>query len=253
MVIDSKFRPRPPFINPPKPPENPPVAEKKPVNSKTSKEYLNFLALVLDESGSMKRVQDQMISGFNEYIDERRKEVEEGNRINFWFTKFSTNVRIVHEGLNPKEIPDLDLEHYKPLGNTSLYDAVGHTILSMDKALKEASHACDKCKAPVKPRVFVVIMTDGEENSSSDFTCNQIKQMISEREAEGNWTFLYIGANQDVWRASRAMGIGGSNAISYAAAAPKGAMSALNRVQANMIQSESLQSLDTFKGKEKLN
>lgn len=46
-------------------------------------------------------------------------------------------------------------------------------------------------------RVLVTILTDGEENSSKEFTGQDIKKMVEELKMNG-WTFTYIGTDHDV-------------------------------------------------------
>ena len=66
--------------------------------------------------------------------------------------------------------------------------------------------------------VLCVVMTDGEENSSKETTGEQIKQIIAAREAQGDWTFVYIGASPDAW--AHDMGLSAQNVAAYDANAP---------------------------------
>ena len=78
-------------------------------------------------------------------------------------------------------------ESYTPGGNTPLLDAVGRTIMWMDRL------------QPTPERTLVVILTDGGENASRDFTAQQIRDLIRSREATGTWTsVLYTMAALDV-------------------------------------------------------
>jgi hypothetical protein len=63
------------------------------------------------------------------------------------------------------------------------------------------------------------IMTDGEENSSSEYTRAAIFKLITDKEKEG-WAFVYLGANQDAWAASESIGIHRRNSANYQADAP---------------------------------
>jgi len=67
---------------------------------------------------------------------------------------------------------------------------------------------------PAGARRLCVILTDGEENASKEYSRAQIFDMIKAYENEG-WTFLYLGANHDVWAAGEDLGIGGDNLISF--------------------------------------
>ena len=73
------------------------------------------------------------------------------------------------------------------------------------------------------PRVMCTIMTDGEENSSSEYTKTAIFKQITDKEKEG-WAFAYLGANQDAWAASESIGIPRRNSANYQADAPERAL-----------------------------
>jgi len=62
-------------------------------------------------------------------------------------------------------------------------------------------------------------MTDGEENSSTEYTRAAIFKLIRDREKEG-WAFVCLGANQDTWAASESIGIHRRNSANYQADAP---------------------------------
>jgi Mg-chelatase subunit ChlD len=95
----------------------------------------------------------------------------------------------------------MTLKDYNPNGFTALYDSVrvGVDYADIDKKIDE--------------RVIVVIMTDGQENSSRNTNSPQIRQMITEREARGDWTFIYIGEDVENW--VRNSGMSRSNAAQF--------------------------------------
>jgi hypothetical protein len=111
--------------------------------------------------------------------------------------------RLVHEGVPIAEVPRLSRETYSPDGNTPLHDAVGRTIRWMDGL------------RPRPDRVLMVILTDGEENASREYSLRKIHDLIRAREATGRWTFVYLGANQDAWAASERLGIARHNAAPF--------------------------------------
>jgi hypothetical protein len=73
-------------------------------------------------------------------------------------------------------------------------------------------------------RVLFVIVTDGEENASKEFTTKQVKELIDRQSNEYNWTFTYLGANQNAWAVGAAIGISKDAVLNYAANA-KGVVS----------------------------
>lgn len=161
----------------------------------TSETLVNF---ILDKSGSMDSVVDATISGFNEYVKTLKKD---GNKYEFTLTLFDTMIEVPIKGEAISQVPDLDREKYKPSGGTALYDAVCTTI----KGVKEKKGQ----------KVINIIMTDGEENSSKEYTQVQMKALIAEREKKGNWTFVYLGANQDSYAAAAKFGIPMGNAVNF--------------------------------------
>lgn len=163
------------------------------------------IAVVLDETGSMLVVKAATISSYNEYVRNLRADKNNaGSR--FALTRFNT-ARTATEG--PVDLgvaPLLTDASYQPASMTDLYDAIGKTIMRLD------------AEAPSGP-VIVVILTDGEENSSKEYTREAIQKLITEREATGRWTFVYLGANQNAWQVGQSIGVKGGNAMTYAGTA----------------------------------
>lgn len=196
---------------------------------KGKKQKVNSLAVgfCLDESGSMEVCREQTISGFNEYVDELRK--QDGETL-LSLTMFSTEpslAPVVPESPNGRmyrpfceaapiaEVPRLSTENYRPHGGTPLLDAIGATIRSMEEQLAARKKQPDA--------VLFVIQTDGEENSSREFSREAVRALIARKESEG-WRFVYLGANQDGFTAERistSMGLqaGASMSYDYAATA----------------------------------
>lgn len=185
-----------------------PIASSKhgtPVKCGNKGSYINF---ILDESGSMDSCLATTISGFNEYLQTQKKE-----KLDCWMslTKFSSTVSNVGAKLNVQNFGKLGSSNYRPNGMTALYDAIGQTILKVDEELRTIK------KKKNRPAVLITIMTDGHENSSTQFTRNDIATMIAEREKAG-WMFVYLGANQDAWAVGSSLGIQQQNAFSYSTA-----------------------------------
>lgn len=143
--------------------------------------------LIVDKSGSMWKVKDDVIGGFNSYLDGLTDE-----NILVSCLLFDTNFKIFFRDKTPKKARRLSLKSYVPSGNTALYDAVGKTL--------------DELVFPKEDKVLCVIQTDGEENSSKEFNASQIKELVHQRQHNG-WDFIYLGASQDAWKGSSAIGI----------------------------------------------
>jgi len=167
--------------------------------------------VILDKSGSMSAKVQDVIGGFNLYLDELAKEpaVDYG----FSLTLFDTTVEMKCKAVPLAKVAKLDDATYKPGGNTALLDAVGETVQTI------VTESFDK--------IVTVIMTDGEENSSREWTLEGVRELIGKKEATGNWTFVFLGANLDAFDQGAALGVPRANAFSYDAANYRGVYASL--------------------------
>ena len=175
-----------------------------------------LVSIVLDESGSMQACQDATISGFNEYLTTLR---QLNGTVQVTLTKFNTQrTEVVYAGRPLNQVPDLDKTTYKPVDGTPLYDAIASTIHANQQALKK-THA---------DQVLCVIITDGEENSSKQYTREKIVKLMKSCESNG-WTFVYLGANQDAWAIGQTLGMAKANTMSYTYASTDSAIRMLGQ------------------------
>ena len=175
------------------------------MTDETEKTIVSFL---LDETGSMGSVRDKTISGFTEYIATLKTN---DTPTLLRLTTFNTEgFNVVYDFEEIQSVADLTRESYRPRELTNLYDAIAKLIHDTEDYLKAMSP---------EPRVMCTIMTDGEENSSTEYTRAAVFKLITDREKEG-WAFAYLGANQDAWAASESIGIHRRNSANYQADAP---------------------------------
>ncbi len=161
---------------------------------------------ILDKSGSMSSMTTEVIDGFNEYIASLKKE----KNVLFSFTLFDSDdieKRYIAEPL--ANVLPLTRDTYVPGAMTPLYDAVYET-------LKEAAKKLDQQYK--KYSSVVVIMTDGGENSSRH-SLQDFLDIKKELEGKGNWTFVFMGANQDAWDTARQFGFSQGNTVTWNATA----------------------------------
>lgn len=186
---------------------------------------LTSITVVLDKSGSMGSVRDVTISAFNEYLGDQRRLP---GRCELSLTLFDTEVHPRHLRVPVAEVPDLDARQYVPGGRTALYDAVGSTIDALGRDL-------DALPEDARPgRVLMVVQTDGQENSSREYDADRVHRLIRQQTDQWSWGFLFLGADQDAWLASQAIGIPRESSISYGgdAAGTQVAYEALGRATA---------------------
>ena len=117
---------------------------------------------------------------------------------------------VVYDCEDIHSVADLAMESYRPRALTNLYDAIAKLVHDTEAYAKRMSPA---------PRVMCTIMTDGEENSSTEYTRAAIFKLITDKDKEGS-AFSYLGANQDAWAASESIGIHRRNSANYQAEAP---------------------------------
>ncbi len=157
--------------------------------------------VILDKSGSMASKLTDVVEGFNAYLDGLAKE----DKVDYLFslTLFDTQVAYRDVAVPLSNIRKLDKKTYVPGGNTALNDAIGITVRKVD------------ADRPQVDKVVTVIMTDGEENSSREWTHDAVKALISQKESEGTWTFVFLGAAPDAWDQGRGYGIPVPNVVQY--------------------------------------
>lgn len=168
---------------------------------KVNKKMTTNVIVILDMSGSMADVKEATISGYNEYLSGLRAD---GNSYKVSLTLFDTEaVTEVYSALPVAKVANLTDKVYKPLAGTPLYDAVCETIspLTVDEVPSE--------------KYLVVIITDGEENSSKEYTEKDMKRLKEKLEAKGNFSFVYLGANQDAWAVAHKWGFSKGNTATY--------------------------------------
>lgn len=147
----------------------------------------NFVKVVfvIDESGSMYMSSKETINGINEFLQDQNKNSEGECEVSFY--KFNSKINKVFEHISSKDVAYLTEEDYIPGGATALYDALGVAIDDTGVYLSNLNEEDRPSK------VIVVVITDGEENSSKEYTLDIVKDMIKGQEEKYNWYFAYLG------------------------------------------------------------
>lgn len=173
--------------------------------------------ILLDRSGSMAAIQEATVRGINNFINDVNKVPGEG----YWsFYQFDDPAsalgakeafpHTVFERVHYREVPRLEAKDFLPRNSTALVDA---TCLTIQK-VRERYLASPESR---RPRVLIVIMTDGMENASRQFTADQMRQLIAEVQSSYKWEFIYLGANQDTFAVAKDYGVKTSQAFHYTA------------------------------------
>jgi hypothetical protein len=93
--------------------------------------------------------------------------------------------------------------------NAVLLDATGTLITDVGEALS----ALAEDQRPDK--VIFLIMTDGMENSSRQWTWGAVKALITQQREVYNWEFIFLGADIDAVEVGARMGMDSGNAMTF--------------------------------------
>lgn len=170
------------------------------------KNNLTELVFILDRSGSMGGLETDTIGGFNSLLEKQRK--EEGEAL-MTTVLFDDQYELLHDRVNLKGVSPLTEKEYYTRGSTALLDALGQTINKIGDAHKHTRP--EECPG----KTMVVVITDGYENASSEFSPRQIKHMVQLEQEKYHWEFLFIGANIDAITAAKDLGIRADRAVNY--------------------------------------
>lgn len=160
------------------------------------------IAVVADKSGSMQgHTLKDHIGGLQSFIEDQKKQPGE--------TKFTL---VQFDTVTPFDVQyrDVDIQTVKseevtilPCGGTPLLDAVGSTMSLLEELeLKDKSD-----------QVILMVITDGQENSSKDWTKAKLKAKIDEKKED--YQILFLGANIDSFGEASSYGLSANNAINF--------------------------------------
>ena len=161
---------------------------------------LTEIAAIVDRSGSMWKIKTETEQAFDGYVADQRGQ---DGRANLTLVQFDTKIETDYRSKPLIAVPPL---HLQPRGLTALYDAIGITIVDLGTRIAKLERRPGK--------VVVVILTDGEENSSKEWTADMLKRAVQARKNEG-WTFIYLGANQDAVFEGSKIGIDADSSLTF--------------------------------------
>jgi uncharacterized protein YegL len=166
------------------------------------------IAVVLDRSGSMGKLSKETIEGFNSFIAEQRK--VKGEAV-LTLATFASDYKLVYDFVPLDSVADLTPETYVCSGYTSLLDSVGRTVNSLGSRLAQMPEN----ERPSK--VVVLVMTDGQENASTEFAIDKIKEIVEHQTNKYSWLFVFSGAGIDAFEGSRSLGMNTNNSRRFSA------------------------------------
>ena len=147
----------------------------------------NFIhvCFIVDSSGSMTSSIDDVKGGFKRIIEEQKANTKGECAVSYF--DFNSTVTEVYRGKDVKEI-NSEL-NYTPFGMTALMDGVGIAIDTIGKWLNSMPE-------DEKPEQnLIVIITDGKENFSKEYSASRVREMIKHQQDKYSWNFVFLGAD----------------------------------------------------------
>lgn len=178
------------------------------------------IAVILDRSGSMQAVKTDTEGGLAAFLDAQH-DAPGSTTVSLY--QFDDRYQAVYENTPLDKVPAFTLQ---PRGTTALLDAVGRTITTLGEQLA-AMPEDDRAN-----EVIVVILTDGHENASVEYTLSQVKDLITRQQDTYGWKFVFLGADQDAFAAGGSMGIGRATTLSYSGTRTEASLTSAGRMVA---------------------
>jgi len=168
----------------------------------TDPSYTHYI-MVIDRSGSMFSTANDATGGIRTFA---REQAELPGRATLSFYQFDHSIEKVYDFDSIRQAENYTLN---PGGSTRLLDAVGTAVT------EEGSRLADMPEDQRPGKVMVLIVTDGEENSSVEWELGSLKELVTRQHDVYGWEFSFIGANIDAFSVASSIGIAGASAANY--------------------------------------
>lgn len=160
------------------------------------------LVFILDRSGSMFDLVKSTINGFNKMLAKQKKLK---GKAYVTTILFNDRIKVLYEDKSIKKVKKMKPEDFRVSGMTALLDTVG---LAINKTIvKEKKQKSD--------HVIFVIMSDGFENASKEYSYSQIKKLIARQQEKYNWEFIFLGARINACHEASKIGIDINHSITF--------------------------------------
>ena len=167
---------------------------------------LTEIVFILDRSGSMRGLETDTIGGYNSLIEKQKKEEGEAYISTLLF---DDECEVLHDRVELSKIKSMTDKEYYVRGCTALLDALGGAIHHIENVHKYAREE----DRPEK--TLFIITTDGQENSSKQYSYEKVKKMVERQKEKYGWEFLFLGANIDAVTEAARFGISEDRAVKY--------------------------------------
>jgi uncharacterized protein YegL len=158
------------------------------------------ILVILDRSGSMQDAKSDHEGGLKSFVEDQQTL---SGDVRFSLVQFdSTNpCEIVYDRIPIVDVGPIELV---PRGGTPLLDAMGLALahITTQQLVERAQHT------------IVMVVTDGEENASTEWTKARVRALVDDLE-KGGAKILYLGANVDAFAEAGSVGVAHAHAINY--------------------------------------
>lgn len=147
------------------------------------KKQRTHVVFILDDSGSMASVEHVAQKVFNKMITDTQQQAAEKNQKTLASViTFGHRVDVVKSHQPIEKLAPLS--YYHPVqGSTALFNGLMKGVELLDEVVELKTY---------EDSFLVILVTDGGENSSSSFNINRAANVIKEKQAAGNWTFVFM-------------------------------------------------------------
>jgi Mg-chelatase subunit ChlD len=164
---------------------------------------------LLDRSGSMNAMAEDVIGGFNSFLASQRADGPDALLTLVQFDSHDPH-EVLADAVAITQAAELTRATFVPRGGTPLYDAMGHLVA--DATIRAEQR---RASGQAAESILFVTFTDGMENQSREYSRAKIRELITKREADG-WSFVYLGANQDSYAEAGDVGFRSGNIQNFA-------------------------------------
>lgn len=185
----------------------------------TNPDYTALL-FIIDRSGSMGMIKEDMEGGINSVLEEQKKLPGEVT-VDVAYFDYELNYDERFLSLDSTKI------EIKPRGMTALHDAIVDSVKTFGDSLSQLSEE-DR-----PGTVLTIIVTDGHENASQRAKLSDVKELITQQQDVYGWEFVFLGANQDALETGQSFGLRKGASMTYTANAA-GTQDASNFINATV-------------------